>query len=90
LRPAAESSNQRGDAAADLFDVRAAVEGADAEVAFAGAAEATARCDDHVRLMEHLVEHLPAREAVRAADPDVRGIHTAKNGEASLLASFDE
>src|SRR4051812_47852399 len=66
----------------DFVGIRAGVESADAEVAFAGGAEAAAGGDDDVQLLEHAVEHLPARAAGGGFDPDVGGVHAAPDGEA--------
>src|SRR3989442_2983290 len=49
----------------DFFDIFAAVEGADAEPAFAAFSEADAGRDHHVRVLEHPVEHLPTVQAFR-------------------------
>lgn len=53
------SLHQRLQSTADFLNIRARVKGRDAEVAFAGGTEAGAGGDDDLRLLQHLVEHVP-------------------------------
>ena len=55
-----QPSTQEGqEAAADLLDVGARVEGGDPEKPLASGAESRARGDDHLSLGQHLVKHVP-------------------------------
>ena len=55
-----QPSTQEGqEAAADLLDVGARVEGGDPEKTLASGAESRARGDDHLSLGQHLVKHVP-------------------------------
>ncbi len=47
------------EAAADFLDIRAGVEGGDAEIAFASRAEARAWGNDDLSFLEHFIKHLP-------------------------------
>lgn len=40
--------------------------------------------------VEHFVEHLPAGDAFGAANPDIRGIDAAEDGESRILAGLNE
>ena len=81
---------QCGDALAHFFDIGAAIEGADAEESFSGAAEAAAGGDDDIGFIQHFVEHLPARHSCWATDPNVWGVDTTEDGESGFGAGFDE
>src|SRR6266542_3302974 len=70
--------------------VDAAVEGADAEIAFAFRAEAAAGGDDDVRFGENSVERLPAGKASRGFHPEVRRVHAAENFQAGVLRARHE
>ena len=74
----------------DFFDVLAAVERADAEVAFAAGAEAAAGRDHDVRFVEHAVEPLPACQAFWACDPDKRCVDAAMNIQTDRHAALDQ
>ncbi len=73
-----------------FFGVGAAIEGGDAEVAFALLAEAAARGNDDVGLVEEAVEDLPGGEAGGGFDPDIGGVGAAEDLEAGSAGSFDE
>jgi len=66
----------------------AAVEGADAEIAFTLGAEAAAGRDDHVGFAENFIKSLPTGDALRGADPNVRRIHAAENFQAGFLRAI--
>src|SRR4051794_24174359 len=62
-------------AAGDFFGVGAAVEGADAEIAFTLGAETAAGGDDYVGVAENFIEGLPTADAFGSAHPDVGSVH---------------
>ena len=72
----------------NLLRIGAAVERADAEIAFALRAKTAAGRDDHVCVIQNLVERLPARDTFRSPHPDVRRVHAAEHLQAGLLRAF--
>src|SRR5688572_17631456 len=78
---------QRLETLRDLLGVGATVEGADAEVALALRAESAAGRDNHVHVVEDLVERLPARDAIRSLRPDIRCIRATVHSEAGGFCS---
>ena len=71
-----------------FFDVGAAVEGAESEVALASGAESAAGCTDEVALFEQRVEEVPAGRSARSFQPDVRCVDSAVNFDADLRQTF--
>src|SRR5690606_32486813 len=66
----------------------AAVECAEADVAFARGAEAAAGGADDVGVVEQAIEEFPAREIVWCLDPDVWRVHAAIDLQAQLRERF--
>ena len=66
----------------NFLRVRPAVESGNPKITFALRAEPAARCDDDVQIVQHSVEHLPARQARRRRDPNVRRILSAIDSQA--------
>jgi hypothetical protein len=79
LEAGRRSMFESGQPARDFLCILPTVEGGNPEEPFATGAEAAAGRDDNVQILQHPVEHLPARQASRCLDPDVGGIHAAVN-----------
>jgi len=73
-----------------FFDVRARVERADAEVAFAAATEAGARRGHHARLAQEPLEERPAVASIGHLAPDVRRVVATPGLPAKLSATLEE
>src|SRR5262245_50787679 len=87
-RISVNSAHHLSEPADGLFDVLAAVERAQAEVAFAAGSEAAARSADEVGLREQAVEEIPARFVAGGLDPDVGGVDAAVDLDSRCLQSF--
>src|SRR5690606_2430197 len=68
-----------------FFDILAAVEGTETEIAFAGGAEPAAGGADQVPLLQQAVEEVPASHALGSLEPHVRGIDPAVDVDAAGL-----
>ena len=67
-----------------LFDVSAAVEGAEAKVAFPGGSEAAAGSADDVGVVQQAVEIIPTALPFGGFEPDIRGIDAAVHAHAQV------
>src|SRR5881628_525117 len=76
--------------AGDLLGVGAAVEGADAEIAFAFRAEVAAGRDNDVRFGQNSVERFLTRDALRRFYLEVRRVHAIEDFQAGVLRARNE
>src|SRR5439155_13031058 len=78
------TSTQAPQAPRYFLGVLAAVERGNTKVAFPLRAKSSPRGDDHIQLAQHLVEHLPTRQALRCFHPDVRRVYTTKSLQSNI------
>src|SRR6185369_14091950 len=72
------------DARHRILDLLARVERREPEVTLARRTEARARRADHLGLGEQAIEEVPRRKPARGAEPDVRRVDPAMDGESGF------